>query len=199
MNGHKSIISDINNKINKLNSFGFAVIFMIGGNNSSGKSTVSKELLCNCSFIQSVNLGIISKMIRCFRKDFLVSKIENFNGDAVQDLFDKIIDFFADHYYEAGVNTIFEGVQINSRYLSKNKFVIGGVLLNVSKDTAIHRGSFPNTHFKRKLELSDVVKLEFNEDLKFKVVDNEKKLLQTMNTVYEHLDYLLTNELLKYE
>ena len=199
MNNHESIIRDINNKINKLNSLGFAVIFMIGGNNSSGKSTVSKQLLCNCSFIQSVNLGVISKMIRCFRKDFLVSSIENFNEATVQSLFDRIIDFFANHYYCAGVNTIFEGVQINSRYLSKNKFVTGGVLLDVSKETAIRRGNFPNTHFKRKLAQSDVVKLVFNEDLKFKVVDNEHDLPHTMSTVYEHLNYLLTNELLKYE
>lgn len=59
----------INRKIQYLNKKGVPVIFMVTGNNSSGKTRLTNELIKTLDFYQTINLGLASKLVRYFRPD----------------------------------------------------------------------------------------------------------------------------------
>lgn len=62
-------MDEINDKIRILNEKGVPVVFFITGNYSTGKTFFTKELLKNFEFYQTVNLGIVAKVVRFFRTD----------------------------------------------------------------------------------------------------------------------------------
>lgn len=190
-NSLSELVARVNSKISLANASDHAIIFMIGGINSSGKSTIAKNLFSLCDFYQSINLGIISKMIRFFGKDTQVSNIENFAHPETKALFDRIISFFAKHYFDTGVNALFEGVQIDPTYLLSNKTVLGGVILEVPREIAIVRGQCPKTHFKRNLEINDLPEFFYLENRKFKVISNSSDVDYTTFQALAHLESLL--------
>jgi len=95
------------------------VIFMVAGNNSSGKTVVTKKLIQILPFYQSVNLGLASKMIRYFRPDIDSTELENFDGNEASKIFNDLLDFMVESYAKTGVNVIFDGVQISNKSLSR--------------------------------------------------------------------------------
>lgn len=95
------------------------MIFMVAGNNSSGKTVVTKKLIQILPFYQSVNLGLASKMIRYFRPDIDSTELENFDGNEASKIFNDLLDFMVESYAKTGVNVIFDGVQISNKSLSR--------------------------------------------------------------------------------
>lgn len=186
---------DIESKISKLNKLGIPAIFIVCGNNSTGKTVIARKLIQNVNFYQSINLGLASKMIRFFRPDFDISELENFNGNRASDIFKKLVIFIIESYAKSGVNVIIEGVQIGTKELLKNNNVLGGVILTVNSTTLIKRGVRPETHFNRVIRKDHLKKVHCLENSKFKIVKNEGTIEETFGQVVSHLNKLLTKKL----
>ncbi|MBN1169165.1 hypothetical protein JXA63_04720 [Candidatus Woesebacteria bacterium] len=191
-------ISEINEKIDSINKGGKAVIFVVTGNNSSGKTTITLRLLKDIKFYQSINLGLASKIIRYFRNDLIVDDLENFDGDSASNLFKNMVDFIINSYQETGVNIVIDGVQIDTDGLHNNKRVIGGVILTVKPEKAMERGDNSKTHFKRKLSKKGLKNVNYYPNEKFQLIDNNNSIEDTYCAILNHLDRLLDIEL-KYE
>jgi len=187
--------SKINKKIDMINKRGKAIIFLVAGNNSSGKTTITLELLRHLNFYQSINLGLASKIIRHFRRDLAIDDLENFDGDEASNLFRNMVDFIVDSYQNTGVNIIIEGVQIDTEALSENSSVTGGIILDIDPQKATERGNKPKTHFKRDLAKKGLKKVTYVPNNKFKRVNNNGSIADTYKAVLKHLDKLLDMEL----
>jgi len=185
----------INEQINQLNQEGKAVVFIITGNNSAGKTALTLKLLKNLYFYQSINLGLASKIIRFFREDLAVNDLENFNGGKASDIFRRIVDFIAQSYQETGVNIIIDGVQIDTERLLESPNIIGGVILVVDEAIAVKRGENPETHFKRKISEKGLKNIEYFENRKFRKVNNNGNIERTYQETIDYLQKLLTEEL----
>lgn len=185
----------INARIKRLNQAGIPIIFVVTGNNSVGKTTLSKELIKRLYFYQSVNLGLASKLIRFLKPNAKHSSLENFKDSSSKKFFKRFIDFVVNSYNETGVNLIIEGVQVDTGYFFDNNTILGGVILDVSKGNVIQRGTYPNTHFKRKIKTEDISHFTYKPNGKFAVVDNNGSLKSTYGATLEHLSQLLNNKL----
>ena len=186
---------DIESKISELNKHGIPAIFIVCGNNSTGKTIITKKLIQNLNFYQSINLGLASKMIRFFRPDFDISELENFNGNEASNIFKKLVIFIIESYTKSGVNVIIEGVQIDTNELLKNNNVLGGVILKIDSTTAAERGTRPETHFNRIIRKDQLKKIHYYENSKFRIVRNEGTIEETFDQVVTHLNNLLTEKL----
>jgi len=195
----QSLIKKINLEIIEYNKKGKPVIFVICGKNCSGKTVLSCSLLKKIDFYQSVNLGIISKMIRFFKKDILSEEFENFNGNRASNIFKNLVDFIIDCYAKTGVNIIIEGVQIDTESVQKNEKVLGGVILDIKPALLEKRGEKPETHFKRSTENSRIKTVKYIPTSKFILVDNNGRFKNTVDKTLYHLDYLLKERLEKHE
>ncbi|GIW59211.1 MAG: hypothetical protein KatS3mg087_0277 [Patescibacteria group bacterium] len=190
---------EIDEKIKKLNDLGLPVIFIVTGNNSAGKTTFTKKLLQNFDFYQSINLGIISKMIRFFRPDIDSSELENFDGNEASKIFKDLLDFIIDTYVKTGVNIVVEGVQIDTDELEKNDFILGGVVLEVDTNIAMKRGDKPATHFSRSIQEHHLKQVHYISNAKFKIVNNNGNSEQTFEEIMLHLNNILDMKLHEYE
>lgn len=187
---NKDLIKKINRKILSQNKEGRAIIFFITGLNSTGKTTISRYLIRNLEFFQTINLGIVSKLIRFFIKEEEHSKLENFSSFRSKKLFSEIIDFIIDHYYNSGVNIIIEGVQIDPGHLEKNKKVTGGIILSVKDDIIYSRNINPTSRFKRVLK--KIEKHDYIENNKFIKIENNLNVLRTFKQILLSLDRLIS-------
>lgn len=185
------LIRNINSKIRELNKKGIPVIFFITGNYSTGKTFFTKKLFKSLAFYQTVNLGIVTKVVRFFRPDINMFPSNNkfFANEEWNNLFNKIIDNLISSYVENGVNVIFEGVQVDTDFLSSKPQVTGGIILHTDLATAKTRGKNPSTHFKRKV--SDLKSIKYSENEKFKIVNNNQNKEDTFEQVLRHLDRLI--------
>jgi hypothetical protein len=175
-----------------LNRADFPVIFLITGNNCSGKTTMARRLTRELPFSQSVNLGLVSKLIRFFLPE-IPHEAENFDHPIPVDLFPRIVDFMVNSYYDTGVNVIIEGVQIDPQRLLDNDYAIGGAILVAPEPVLLARGEYPETHFKRKIRtLSNVVYLP---NRKFAAIDNSGCFDDTFAQVVMHLETLVDSSL----
>lgn len=168
------------------------MIFMITGNNSAGKTVVTKKLIQILPFSQSVNMGLASKMIRYFRPDIDNTELENFNGNEASRIFDNLLDFMIESYAKTGVNVIFDGVQINNKSLL-SRSVTGGVFLDVDKDLLLDRGNKPETHFNRVIR--KLKKVKYVSSDKFIKIDNNGSMDETLTNVLRALDQLLDKQI----
>jgi hypothetical protein len=188
----RAITDTLNKKIALLNSLGVPVVFIVTGNNSSGKTTFTRKLIQEIRFYQSINLGLASKLIRFFKPKLDVDKLENFKDPKIAKVFDDLTDFISAHYYQTGVNTIIEGVQIDTQKFLDNESVIGGVILDVPEHVALSRGRYPETHFKRKLDR--LTNIEYIQNEKFARISNER-LGDTFDQVIDHLNKLVDQKI----
>lgn len=186
-------IETVTHQMQELNNRGAPVIFMVTGNNSVGKTRITKQLICELPFYQSINLGLASKMIRFFRPDIDVNELENFDHNVASELFKRMTDFMVNSYQSTGVNVIFDGVQIDPEYLLGNDNVLGGVILSVTNEIAIQRGQNPETHFNRAID--HLKQVEYTPNRKFQIVENGGKIEDTMIAVRKHLNRLLEAKL----
>jgi len=182
----------ISSKIRRLNRRGVPVIFMISGNNSSGKTVVTRTLIQTLPFSQSVNLGLASKMIKYFRPDIDSTELENFNGNEASKIFNELLEFMIDSYVTTGVNVIFDGVQVSSKSLN-SRSITGGVFLDVRKEISLKRGDRPETHFNR--IIGKLKKVKYVESDKFIRVDNNGRIDDAVTKVLEALDQLLDKQI----
>lgn len=182
----------VTKKMLLLNRRGVPVIFMITGNNSAGKTVVTKKLIQILPFSQSVNMGLASKMIRYFRPDIDNTELENFNGNEASRIFDNLLDFMIESYAKTGVNVIFDGVQINNKSLL-SRSVTGGVFLDVDKDLLLDRGNKPETHFNRVIR--KLKKVKYVSSDKFIKIDNNGSMDETLTNVLRALDQLLDKQI----
>lgn len=187
---------DINEKITLLNTRGIAIIFVVTGNNSSGKTVLTRLLIQKLNFYQSVNLGLASKLIRVLRPDLKFSELENFAGSSVE-IFKEIINAIINFYQNTGVNLIIDGVQVDTRGLSNNDSILGGVILNVNESVAIQRGQYPETHFNRKIK--KLKNIKYFHGSKFLALSNNYALNETYKAVLKHIGFLLDERLSSYE
>lgn len=155
---------------------GEAVIWIITGNRFSGKTTMATRLFRDIKlFNQYIGLGAIGKTIEYYSgiKDGYERKsITNL------EVFTKVLNSCIDRAYENGVNTIIEGVQIDTIALSKNNKLLGGVILSIPTSTKLKRGKNMKTRFKVVLKPSDINKREdwfYKENDKFKTINNSVK------------------------
>jgi cytidylate kinase len=186
----KDYINRVNKKIKLLNTHGIPFVFIVTGNNSSGKTVISKKLFQNLNFYHHINLGIVSKMIRYFRPDLESDKLENFSKESNK-TFTELIDLIIDHYFNVGVNIIIEGVQFNTAQCLVDNRITGGIILDIPKPLSVERGLFPETHFLRKIRLKDMSELEYESNEKFKKINNEQTVDRTLELTYKHIDSLL--------
>lgn len=189
----------INRKINDLNKKGFPVIFMITGNNSSGKTKLTNQLIKDLDFYQTINLGLASKLVRYFRPDIDASQLENFNGNEATKIFNDLIEFIVDSYTKTGVNVIIEGVQIDTSKYSEDSRILGGVILEVDESTAVERGKMPETHFLRKLNIKDLKRISYEDNALFQRIDNNNSFEEAYKAVLSHIDKLLNEKITTYE
>lgn len=176
----------------RLNRQGAPVIFMVAGNNSSGKTVVTKKLIQILPFYQSVNLGLASKMIRYFRPDIDSTELENFDGNEASKIFNDLLDLMVESYAKTGVNVIFDGVQISNKSLSRG-VVTGGVFLDVDKKLSLKRGNKPETHFNRAVKKLKTVK--YIDSDKFIRIDNNGRMDEALTSVLKALNQLLDRQI----
>lgn len=186
-----TLIHDINIRIRDLNESDTPVIFFIAGNYSTGKTFFAKELIKNLDFYQTINFGTITKIIRFFKPEInmLPSNNKFFFKDEWKNLFNKILENLISSYFENGVNTIFEGVQVDTNFLLDNPKVTGGVILNTELSITYTRGKKPRSHFKRKI--NDLKNIEYKENDKFKFIDNNGTKENTFQEILYYLENLL--------
>lgn len=189
----------INRKIQYLNKKGVPVIFMVTGNNSSGKTRLTNELIKTLDFYQTINLGLASKLVRYFRPDIDASHLENFNGNDATKIFNDLIELIIDSYSNTGVNVIIEGVQIDTAKHSKDPRILGGVILEVDQSKAIQRGINPETHFLRKLKKKDLKRIKYEENTLFRKIDNNNSFADTYKTALDHIGKLLDDKISIYD
>lgn len=180
------------NKMARLNRRGIPVIFMVAGNNSSGKTVVTKKLIQMLPFFQSVNLGLASKMIRYFRPDIDSTELENFNGNEASRIFNGLLDFMIESYAKTGVNVIFDGVQISNKSLGSMS-VTGGVFLDVDEKLSLKRGNKPETHFNRVIK--KLKKVRYASSDKFIRIDNNGRMDEALADVLKALNQLLDKQI----
>lgn len=185
----------IADKINLLNTQGKAVIFVVTGGNGTGKSVIAKNLLTHLPFHQSFNLGAITKTIRFLNEDLTVSQLENFTDKNIDNLFTPIVQYSCQEYQKNGVNVIVDGVQINTRSQEWYGLVTGGVILTVERDIKLQRNDFPDTHFKRKIDIQITDQYRYEANDLFLAVDNSSTFVETYNDVLRTLDQLLTSQI----
>jgi len=188
-------MDEINEKIRYLNEKGFPVMLMVTGNNSSGKTRLTNELIKNLDFYQTINLGLASKLVRYFRPDIDASHLENFNGNEATKIFNDLIELIIDSYSNTGVNVIIEGVQIDTAKHSKDLRILGGVILEVDQSKAIQRGINPETHFLRNLMKKDLKHIKYEENTLFRKIDNNNSFTDTYKTALDHIAKLLDNKI----
>ncbi len=186
---------NINGKIKQLNRLGKPAIFVVTGNNSSGKTTITRKLIRDYNFYQSINLGVASKMVRFFRPDINSTELENFEGKKSSDIFMGLIEIIINSYTNSGVNIIIDGVQVNTHRLFNNPKVLGGVILEIKPSLAIKRGNKSKTHFNRVLTINKLKHITYEANKKYILINNEAKISNTYRNVVLHLDYLLTKKL----
>lgn len=191
----------INQKIKRLNQAGIPAIFIITGNNSSGKTVIAKKLIRDVDFHQTINLGLISKTLRFLEPNFKSDELDNFNGAGAQTTFDNIIGNMISSYCKTGVNAIIEGVQINTQEFSLDERILGGIVLSVEYDRAIERGQKPETHFNRAITSESMKKMNYiiNKSDKFKIIDNNGSIEDSFNATIEYLEHLLDGMLAHHE
>lgn len=192
-------MDEINRKINVLNKKGYPVIFMITGNNSSGKTKLTNQLIKDLNFYQTINLGLASKLVRYFRPDIDATHLENFNGNEASRIFKDLIEFIVDSYTKTGVNVIIEGVQIDTEKYSKDSRILGGVILGVDESTAVERGNMPETHFLRKLDIKDLKQISYEDNALFQRIDNNNSFEEAYKAVLSHIGKLLNEKITTYE
>ncbi len=186
--------------MNRLNIVGSPVIFFVTGLNWTWKTVLTKELLRHFNFYQTYNLGLISKTIKYFRPDLNIDSIDNFNDkDTVMSIFTELIELQIISYYQTGVNVIFEGVQIDTQALAQMSKVTWGIILTSNQKIALERWNKPETHFKRELCAEDLLdikeSMEYQENGKFLVVNNDGVLNETLKLILDHLEKLLIKQL----
>lgn len=191
----------INQKIKKLNQAGIPAIFLVTGNNSSGKTIITKNLIRDLNFHQTINLGLISKTIRFLQPNFKSDKFDNFNGVGTHVIFDDIISNMISSYWKTGVNAIIEGVQVNTQKFSLDERILGGIVLSVRLDRTLKRDQKPETHFNRIITGKSMKRINYiiNKNNKFKIIDNNGSIENSLNVTIKHLEQLLDEMLAYYE
>lgn len=184
------LLKSINKKIILLNSLGVPVVLLVTGNNAAGKTRISKALFRELNLYHHINLGIISKMIRYFRPELTPDSLENF-GEQANQTFLELINLIIEHYFTVGVNIVIEGVQINPRDYVTNPKVLGGIILDAADETLVQRGRFPETHFKREINYNELHREVYEENEKFKKLNNNKTIEDTLEAALEHINILL--------
>ena len=187
---------EITRKMRLLNKHGVAVIFIVTGGNGTGKSVIAKSLLTRLPFHQSFNLGAITKTIRFLNEDVTVSKLENFDDKHIDNLFTPIVQYSCCEYQRNGVNVIVDGVQIDTKSKSWSSLITGGVILNVNTRVRLLRNDLPDTHFKRKIDISITDHYEYKPSDLFYEVDNSHSFEETYLKVLDILDSALTKQLI---
>ncbi|MFH1561094.1 MAG: AAA family ATPase [Patescibacteria group bacterium] len=191
----ENLIRTVNSRIQVLNKKKIPVIFLITGNNSTGKTTLAKLLLQKLDFVQTVNLGIVSKLMRFFRPNIQGEVLENFDSPLARKLFVDIVDFIIDHYYEAGVNLLIDGVQIDTNHLKDNSKIVGGVILRVDDEKLIARLKHSKTRFNRRLAPVFLSQdFDYQKNKRFRFVDNNGDPETLLETVLVSLDELLSKK-----
>lgn len=190
-------LDEIARKIKTLNSKGVAVIFIVTGPNGSGKTVIAKKLLTDLPFHQSYNLGVVAKTIRYIFNDAKVTRLENFTNEKITSLFTPIIQFACKEYSKNGVNVVIDGVQIDTDDQNWLRLVSGGVVLTVNEEVKLTRNQFPETHFKRQIELSLSDNVTYPKSPMFTTINNSGELTDTYKDVLvalkEHLDKAIKN------
>lgn len=185
------VIIKVNLKIKRLNELGIPIIFLVGGTNSTGKTTITRLLIQKCLFYQSVNLGIVSKLLRYLNPEIPFDNLENSRQSGIQDTYSKLITFMIKNYWNSGVNLIIEGVQVDTNVFNRNSMVIGGVLLLTNQTLAVKRGYMPRTHFRRTITYNEDLDINYTEYQNFIFVDNNGSLSSTFYHVLIHLNNIL--------
>lgn len=175
----------VQEKMSLLNNFGIPVIFCITGNFSSGKTYYAKELIKKFSFSHIVNIGVITKTLNYLQN--------NLNDKTKTTTIQEIITKITESYSQNGVNAIIEGVQIDTEFQSKNKNILGGVILKIDKEIAKQRGNKPDTHFKRLL--SDIEDYPYKETDTFLSIENIESQKSVIHKILNHLDLLLDEKI----
>lgn len=139
-NLHKSII--------ELNSKGKAFVICITGESSSGKTSVSKYLYSKYPFYQYISLGLISKALR-FALPLSKKNFEMGDNKFVNEKINEFLYECISYYGEKGVNTIIDGVQCDTEYLSKNPYLSGGIIIQAPIESRKKWSARPETHFNR--------------------------------------------------
>lgn len=165
-------MDDLNGCVNDLNRKGNAVIVCITGASSSGKTMISKYLYSKYPFYQYISLGLISKALRYS----LSLGRENFEIGSNKFVNKKINEFLYEcitYYGEKGVNTIIDGIQCDTEYLSKNPYLSAGIIINTPLETRQKWGMTPQTHFKRNQEKKALEnQLVYRDTEKFVIINN---------------------------
>ena len=191
------LTSEISNKIKLLNANNSAVIFIVTGGNGTGKSVITKQLLCDLPFHQSFNLGAVTKTIRFLNEDIIVSKLENFNDKNIDNLFTPIVQYACAEYQKNGVNIIIDGVQIDTKSHNWKNLITGGVILSVENGIKQERSNFSDTHFNRKIDLQITDDYNYVQTPYFININNGLSFVSSYNKVLEVLNTALDRQLMK--
>ena len=181
----------VSNKIKLLNRQKVAVIFIVTGGNGTGKSVMTKRLISGLPFHQSFNLGAVTKTIRYLNKSLVVSRLENFEDSKIQNLFTPIVQSACVEYQNNGVNVIIDGVQIDTKSKKWSSLATGGVVLSVEGTLKAKRNNYPDTHFKRKLDIRISDNHTYHPSDFFVTIDNNFSFSSSYVTVLEVLDNAL--------
>lgn len=195
----ETLRTTVEDRILRLNEHKHAAIFMVTGINSAGKTTFTRRLLSELPFYQSANLGVVSKMIRLLRPDIPVTELENFDGNEASRIFRDAQRLMIDSYFDTGVNTLFDGVQIDPVDFAQHPHVLGGVVLNVPERLLLERGNHPDTHFNRGLKRVPTANYQTDLEGKFAMIDNTGTKDETFIQILRHLDARTTEVLHQYE
>lgn len=190
-----NLLTSIKNKMRLLNAQHKAVVFVVTGPNGSGKTAITKQLLTSLPFHQTFNLGAIAKTIRYIYQDAGTTRLENFTNKKITNLFTPIVQFACREYQKNGVNVIIDGVQIDTKSPEWNGLIVGGIVLDVDKETRINRNKFPDTHFNRKLEISLTDNCEYADSELFVTINNSGALSKTFNEILRSLESAFNKEL----
>jgi hypothetical protein len=123
------------------------------------------------------------------------TSLENFASPIARNTFKEFVDFTIEEYCKNGVNLIIEGVQIDTERLFTNSNVLGGVILQTSKTNQVKWGKNPPTHFKREMSTTQITKVNYEENKKFKKLNNNLDFKLVITNTYEHLNELLDTEM----
>lgn len=188
----------VSSLIYQLNSLGEPVIFLVTGINGSGKTLVSHKLLRLFPFYQVFSLGTVTRTLK------ESGKLAENNSILVTDRLDNSPDWTmyertvlsaVNHYHAQGVNTLIEGVQINTAELTMLDQLMGGVILSAASEVIARRSVDGSTRLHRKLSPEDLPRVDYRANKKFMLIDNNGTLDETLAKVIRHLDNLLAARL----
>ncbi len=147
-NTHKSLSENIQNLITDKNKKGETIVIFITGATSTGKTTIAKALYTKYSFHQYISLGLVSKALRFFQ-DIGKENIEAGKVSKANEQINQFINQCINYYSDNGVNTIIEGIQCDTNFLSNNPKFTGGIILTGTLENRTNWSNKPSTHFKR--------------------------------------------------